>query len=240
MIKRIVLSALLVSFLVADASAQSRFHRRRGAILGGVAGAAIGAAIGNKGHNEAAGALIGGAVGAVAGGTIGDQKDRRVREQNYRSQEVQQYRQQLSQQQEYANWQSQQLAQQQVARALSMDDVITMYRRGLSDETIIQYVRVNGVRHRLSVSDIISLHDQGVSEPIINAMQAAPVAYADSPPMIIGPDGHPVDAHGYQDPASNNLHPDRSYGPSIIVPPNPQPSAPLIDPTRPYIFPPAN
>ena len=62
MTRRISLLALLFAFLAADVSAQNRLHRRRGAILGGLAGAAIGAAIGDKGNNETAGALIGGAV----------------------------------------------------------------------------------------------------------------------------------------------------------------------------------
>ncbi|MEM1069589.1 MAG: glycine zipper domain-containing protein [Planctomycetota bacterium] len=78
MTHRILIAALLISFVASEADAQSRKYRRRGVILGGLAGAAIGAAIGDKGDNETAGALIGAAAGAVAGGTIGNQKDQRL------------------------------------------------------------------------------------------------------------------------------------------------------------------
>lgn len=78
MIKRIILSGLLVAVSAAAADAQNRTNRRRGALFGGLAGAAIGLAIGDKGDNETAGALIGGTVGAIAGGAIGDAQDQRI------------------------------------------------------------------------------------------------------------------------------------------------------------------
>ncbi len=242
--KRIVLLALLVAFIVSDADAQNRFYRRRGALLGGLAGAAAGVAIGDKGNNETAGALIGGAVGAVAGGAIGDQKDKRIQQQHYYNHQTQHYQQQLQAQQSQLNaQQAQQQAQQQamvdweaherIARAVSIDDVVTMVRRGLGEDTVIQYVRVNGVRNRLSVGDIISLHEQGVSEPIINAMQTAPV-YGQLDPIVLGPDGFA------SPPLRGPTRQGGFSGPSVITPPRPQPVGRPIDPTRPYIFPPAN
>jgi len=235
--KRIVLSALLVAFIVTDADAQNRFHRRRGAIFGGLAGAAVGAAIGDKGDNETAGALIGGAVGAVAGGAIGDQKDRRIQQQHYHNHQTHNYRQQLSaqqaelqaQQQAMVDWQS----QEQIARAVSMEDVVTMVRRGLGEATVMQYVRANGVRHRLSIGDIISLHEQGVSEAIINAMQSAPV-YGEPIPVVLGADGYPTQ------PLRDASRGGEYISPGVITPRSPQPQGRPIDPTRPYIFPPAN
>ena len=51
MTNRLILLALLVAFITAEADAQNRRYRRRGALFGGVAGAAIGAAIGeNRGR----------------------------------------------------------------------------------------------------------------------------------------------------------------------------------------------
>ena len=235
--KRIVLSALLVAFIVTDADAQNRFHRRRGAIFGGLAGAAVGAVIGDKGDNETAGALIGGAVGAVAGGAIGDQKDRRIQQQHYHHHQTRHYQQQLSaqqaqqqaQQQATVDWQT----QQQIARAVSMEDVVTMVRRGLGEATVMQYVRVNGVRHRLSVGDIINLHQQGVSEAVINAMQSAPV-YGEPTPIVLGTDGYPTSQTRDMTPGGEY------YGPNVITPQNPQLQGRPIDPTKPYIFPSAN
>jgi len=78
MFRRVVLFLLIAVSVAAQADAQNRTHRRRGALLGGLAGAAIGVAIGDKGDNETAGALIGGAVGAIAGGTIGNARDQRI------------------------------------------------------------------------------------------------------------------------------------------------------------------
>jgi hypothetical protein len=231
--KRIVLSALLVAFIVTDADAQNRFHRRRGAIFGGLAGAAVGAVIGDKGDNETAGALIGGAVGAVAGGAIGDQKDRRIQQQHYHHHQTRHYQQQLSaqqaQQQATVDWQT----QQQIARAVSMEDVVTMVRRGLGEATVMQYVRVNGVRHRLSVGDIINLHQQGVSEAVINAMQSAPV-YGEPTPIVLGTDGYPTSQ------TRDMTQGGEYYGPNVITPQNPQLQGRPIDPTKPYIFPSAN
>ena len=237
MAKRIVLSALLVAFIVADADAQNRFHRRRGAIFGGLAGAAVGAAIGDKGDNETAGALIGGAVGAVAGGAIGDQKDKRIQQQHYHNHQTRYYQQQLNAQQAQQQAQQQAVidwrAEERIARAVSMEDVVTMVRRGLGEATVMQYVRANGVRHRLTVGDIISLHEQGVNEAIINAMQSAPV-YGDPTPVVLGADGYPAD------PTYRSTPTDPYYAPGVIAPPVPRPVGPPIDPTKPYIFPPAN
>ncbi len=248
MINRMILSALLVAVVVADANAQNRFHRRRGAILGGLAGAALGVAIGDKGGNETAGALIGGAVGAFAGGSIGNQKDRRIEDHYRHAQQTRVYRQQLSQQQSNADWQAQQFAQQQMAqeqrqrqeqqqasRALSIEDVVTMVGSGLAESTIVQYVRVNGVQYPLRVADIISLHDQGVSEAIINAMQTAPVASAGAMPIIV--EGQ---SYSTQSPVLGTAIPEvtyesnRSFGPPLNSPGVIQP---IVDPTKPWVFP---
>lgn len=240
---RILLSVLLIAFVVADANAQNRFHRRRGALLGGLAGAALGVAIGDKGDNETAGALIGGAVGAVAGGTIGNQKDQRIEQYHRNAHQSNLYRQQIAEQQAQVDWQAQQLAQQQTQRqleqrqamnraavAVSMDDVLTMVGRGLGESTIVQYVQTNGVRERLAVSDIIRLHEQGVSEPIINAMQTAPVA-----PVVFADPTTGVPVQDYP----MTIQPP-SYGSSIVVPVEPAPAGPMINHSRPYVFPPAN
>lgn len=229
MLKRVLIAALLVGFLIAECSAQNRYHRRRGAIFGGLAGAAIGAAIGDKGDNETTGALVGGAVGAVAGGAIGNQKDMRIQDQRYHAHQNQMYRQQLHQHQQQSTLQSQQWAQsdwlshQRAARAVSIGNVVTLVQRGLGEATIIQYIRVNGVKHRLSVDDIIYLHDKGVSEPIINAMQEATV-HADPNPVVIST------------PSVGNDQP--RHGPSVIERgTTPVPPGPPVDYLKPYVFP---
>ncbi|MFO0915382.1 MAG: glycine zipper domain-containing protein [Pirellulales bacterium] len=158
-------SLLLVVAVAAPASAQNRTVD--GAALGGVAGAIAGGIIGHQNDETPEGALIGGAVGAISGGLIGHGLDKQAaRERAYQEQIARQRRQLQYQQQQQA---------QQAQQSVSINDVVTMSRSGVSDNVIINHVQTNGVQRRLETHDIISLTQQGVSEPVINAMQRAPV-----------------------------------------------------------------
>ncbi len=135
-------------------------YTERGAILGGLGGAAAGAAIGNKNDETAAGALIGGAIGLITGSAIGSAKDENVARQHA-------YQQHMN---------------NRMAHAVSTHDVVAMTQNGVSDDVIINHIRQNGVQQRIQVSDVISLHQRGVSQPVIAAMQQAPLATA--PPVV--------------------------------------------------------
>ncbi len=138
---------------------RAQSETQRGIVGGGVAGAVIGGIIGHQNDETAGGALIGGAVGAMAGGLLGQEKDRQM---------YQQY----------------QVRQQQAARfqaGVSSGDVVMMTGSGVSPQVIINQIQVNGVRQRPDVHEIISLHQQGVAEPVIDAMQRARLATAPSP-----------------------------------------------------------
>ena len=110
----------------------------------------------------AQGAAIGGVVGAVAGGILGDaaDKDAAVARQRAANQQAQQ--------QYYAAEQEAALLQS----AVTLGDVVTMTRSGLSDQVIVNQVRQRGYLGTLSVADIISLHQQGVSENVITTLQS--------------------------------------------------------------------
>ena len=230
MTKRFTIVALLVAFVVVDANAQNRTHRRRGALLGGLAGAAIGAAIGDKGNNETAGALIGGAVGAVAGGKIGDQKDRRIEHnQQYHSGHTYHPQYVYPQQPVYTAPAPVYVPEQIVVpqnngpQPIHPQDVVSMVRSGLSESLVIQQIQLNGVTHTLTVGDVIKLHQYGVSEPIINAMQGAATLTTGQVPANNTP---VVNVHNYpaQAPApatGPTLAPTPApYGPSIVAPAN--------------------
>jgi hypothetical protein len=149
---------LITSVQVGPVSAQQ--HTTRGTLLGGVAGALAGAAIGDRNNEAAAGALIGGVIGGLTGATIGNSVDQeQARTHAY-------YQQRLA----------------ETRRAVTTVDVVTMTRNGLGDSLIINQIREFGVARRLEVSDVIALHQQGVSEPVITAMQQAPLATTASPP----------------------------------------------------------
>ena len=228
----------LTAFLVSNADAQNRTHRRRGALLGGLAGAAIGAAIGDKGDNETAGALIGGAVGAIAGGTIGDQKDQRIehhrqyhsyghtRHQSYPVYQQPSYGGIESYRAPYYSHPGHQPAygtthQYEISGPLSPLDVVSLVRRGTTDPSIVHYVNTYGVSQRLSVNDVIALHDHGVSQRVINAMQAAPIlgghytthGYPSQPSLPA--DVHYPGDHGYQ---SQSNYPSQPSGPELVAP----------------------
>ncbi len=141
-------------------SADAQVQTQRGATMGGLAGAVVGGLIGDKNNEAGAGAAIGGVVGAVTGGLLGNAADKQAA---------------IDQQRYY--YQQQQLQQQRAVAtqaAVSMADIVSMTRSGLSDAVIINQVQQRGIQHKLQVPDIISLHQQGVSENVITAMQGAP------------------------------------------------------------------
>jgi hypothetical protein len=123
-----------------------------GAAVGGVAGGLLGAAIGSKDGNTGEGALIGGLAGAVAGGMLGHQRDRaEFRQYNL---EAQAY-------------------QQSVRSAVTYTDVIEMSRSGIGEDIIMRQIDAQGVAVRPGIQDLIMLKNNGVSDRVIAAMQAA-------------------------------------------------------------------
>ena len=132
-------------------------NTERGVAVGGLTGAIAGGLIGDHNGEAGAGAAIGGVIGAVTGGLLGNASDK---EAAYQRQQIanQQYQQQLAYRQS----------------AVSLVDVVSMTRSGLSENVIINQINQRGVQSKLQVADIISLHQQGVSEHVISAMQQAP------------------------------------------------------------------
>jgi hypothetical protein len=227
MLKRLLIVALFFTFFVARADAQN--YRRRGVIVGGLAGAAIGAAIGDKGNNETTGALIGGAIGAVAGGTIGNQKDQRLEHDrlyhsgrdDYSGHDYHSGHDYYGQPQPpYPGYVAGRPAYVETVPVtpvystapptvpVSPQDVVAMTFSGLRDATIIRHIELNGIYRALSVSEVIQLHQNGVSEPVIQALQAA------FHPGISDPSVGAV--RSYSVPGSTVLDDDDSFGPSIL------------------------
>ncbi|MEM7457177.1 MAG: hypothetical protein AAF456_22740 [Planctomycetota bacterium] len=144
---------------------QFNYQRDRGAVQGGVAGAVLGGVIGNQNDETAEGILLGGALGAIAGGILGEDRDRYIENSWQREQYLQQQRAQL-----------QQLQAAQMARAVTIDDAISLSQSGVSANVILNQIQMNGVSDRLTVNDIIYMSRSGVDESIINAMQGARLA----------------------------------------------------------------
>lgn len=143
--------------LLGSQCAWSQEHAQRGAVLGGLSGALVGAGIGEHNDDPAAGALIGSAVGLLTGAAVGKSlDDQAAREAAYRN---------------YAH----QLRSQQLARAVTTADVLTMTSSGVSPNVIANQVRQYGVHRRPTVDEVISLHRHGVADSVISAMQQARV-----------------------------------------------------------------
>jgi gas vesicle protein len=137
----------------------STANQQRGAVTGGIAGAVAGGLIGDNNGEAGAGAAIGGVLGAVAGGIFGNARDKEVRYQDNQRQYVQQQQQAVVKQ-----------------SSVSIADIVSMSRSGLSETVIINQIQSRGVLNQPQVSDIIAMHQQGVSERVISAMQQAPTA----------------------------------------------------------------
>ena len=188
--KRVTLAILLVGFVVSEANAQFNRHRRRGTIIGGVAGAAIGAAIGDRSDNEAVGAVIGGVTGAAIGGNIGANKDYRIENgTRYYSGHRYTYPQPVYTPTPVVVTPAAPVVPAPVVSApvaqtpapLSQHDVVAMLRNGISEQTVASQIQQRGLSHSLTVNDIIRLHQTGVSEPLIQLMQAHAVSSMTSP-----------------------------------------------------------
>mgnify|MGYP001552095634 CR=1 FL=1 len=185
--------ALLVTVLLVGC--RSPYYADKGAALGGVAGGLAGAALGDQSGHAAGGALMGSAVGALTGAAIGDSMDAEV---DRRQAMVQ--------------------TQQRLANAVSTTDVTAMSASGLGEDVIINHIRANGVRASLTPGEIIELHENGVSEPIIIAMQRAKVLDHDGNPHSTGENRQQVVGSAYQpvEPPGWTFDVEQ-YGPSVLV-----------------------
>jgi outer membrane protein OmpA-like peptidoglycan-associated protein len=80
MIKKIVISSIIVSFLAGGFSCASLSKKEKGAIIGATSGGVIGGIIGKKSGSTAIGAILGAAIGGAAGAYIGNYMDKQAKE----------------------------------------------------------------------------------------------------------------------------------------------------------------
>ena len=137
-----------------------------GALVGGALGALTGAAIGG-GRHGGQDALIGAAIGAVGGGLIGNSMDRE-QEARLKAEAPQTY------------------ARVDQGQPLSIADVKSLAKAGISEDVIINQISNSHTVFHLSSADIIDLRDSGVSDKVVNYMiNTATTASAAPPPTVI-------------------------------------------------------
>jgi len=171
----------LVLFLM---GCQSPYHADQGALFGGLTGAGVGAVVGNAVGNPAAGALLGAGVGTVTGAAVGSSLDD-IEARN---------RAQIAAQ----------MGSQIRPGVVNVADVINMSRAGVSEPLIVTHIQHNGMATPVSASDLIVLKQQGVSDGVIQAMQAIPMQAMPMQPqpvaMMPGPPPVIVEEHYYGGP----------------------------------------
>ncbi len=143
-----------------------------GALAGGATGAIIGSA---AGRHHGSGGLVGAAVGAVVGGLIGHSMDQE-QEARLRAQAPQT------------------LQRVEQGEPLTVDDVKSLSKAGISDDLIISQIRNSRTVYQLSSTDIIDLKKAGISDKVIEFMintqtqspsdEVASVAGATPPPPL--------------------------------------------------------
>jgi hypothetical protein len=122
---------------------------------GALAGGATGAVVGSMARHPGPGALVGGAVGAVVGGLIGHGMDQ-AQEAQLRAQAPQT------------------LERIEQDQPLTVLDVQSLAKAGISDDLIISQIRNSRTVYHLNTADIIALKNAGVSERVIDFMINTP------------------------------------------------------------------
>jgi len=172
--KRVKLACGVVLPVVLACGCSTMSNTDKGVVGGGAIGAGTGALIGSATGHTGAGALIGGAVGAVSGGLIGNAVDKSEAKQA-----------------------AMVAAANPPHGPLGMTDVAQMAQSHVSDDVIIAQIRTTASAFRLSAEDIIWLKQNGVSDGVIQEMQASATRYpagvaTASPVYVVEPAPPPV------------------------------------------------
>ncbi|MFA5090067.1 MAG: glycine zipper domain-containing protein [Candidatus Omnitrophota bacterium] len=142
--KRYLYLFVTLVFVFALAGCQSNKTRvAEGAGIGSVVGAVAGGVIGHQGGHGVEGALIGGAVGAIGGAAVGAQIKKPTQD-----------------------------AQTQTSAQLSMQQIVDLTKKGVSSDEIISKIKAANPKYSLTADDIDYLKKQGVSQRVIETMQA--------------------------------------------------------------------
>lgn len=154
--KRMILAVSILGFALVSAGCQNAKSRAvEGAVIGGVLGAATGGIIGHQSNHGGAGAGIGAAVGAITGGLIGSQ----IEKKGQAGQPV-------------SGTQAGEVTKEAGSSQMSVLQVIELSKQGVTDDIIIDRIKKSNSKFNLSAEDVEYLKKQGISQKVIDAMQA--------------------------------------------------------------------
>ncbi len=146
--RNIYLGVTLIVVLALAGCAQNKTRVAEGAGIGGVLGGAVGTILGYQSGHPMQGLAIGAAAGAAGGGLIGAQIKK-------------------PQPQEGTD-----AGTPAASAPLNMQDVINMAKEKVSDADIVSKIQATNSKFYLMTSDLDYLHNQGVSQRVVDAMQA--------------------------------------------------------------------
>ena len=137
------LFSILVFALVVCGCASNKTRVAEGAGIGGTVGALAGGIIGYQSGHPIQGAAIGGVIGAGTGAVVGAQIKKPAQD-----------------------------ASSQVPVQLTIQQIVDLTKQGVSSDEIITKIKAANSKYVLTADDISYLQKQGVSQRVIETMQA--------------------------------------------------------------------
>lgn len=152
--KKTILSAMCFFLIASLCGCQTNNKTKvaEGAVIGGVIGAGAGGIIGHQMHRGGEGAGIGLALGVLSGALLGSQ----IPNQNQAAP---------------VNPASAGATTAANPNQMSMQQIVDLSKQGIHESVIIDKIRLSNSRFSLTTYDVDNLKKQGVSQPVINAMQ---------------------------------------------------------------------
>ena len=146
--RRIICSFFILTFVFIILGCETNKTRvGEGAGIGAAIGAIAGGVIGNQSGNAVGGALIGGALGGAGGAAVGAQINKPTTAQNTQAQPA--------------------------AGQITIQQIVELTKLGESGDEIISKIKSTNSSYALTADDITYLRKQGVSQRVIETMQAA-------------------------------------------------------------------
>jgi len=150
--RRIALILSIGVTLLAVGCQNAQTKAVEGALIGGILGAGAGGIIGHQSRHAGEGVAIGAAAGAITGALIGSSMPKQQAGQSATG--------------------ATQGAQTANPNQMSIQQVVDMAQQNINENVIIDKIRLSNSKFHLTAEDINYLKQKGVTQKVIDAMQA--------------------------------------------------------------------